>query len=51
MPTALESVANVRVAGVSTFRMSYEYESINGQRVGNPQPRMLARAATAPPQP
>ena len=44
MPTALESVANVRVAGDSTFRMSYEYESINGQRVGNPQPRTLARA-------
>jgi hypothetical protein len=51
MPTALESVANVRIAGVSTFRMSYEYESINGQRVGNPQPRMLARASTAPQQP
>ena len=48
MPTALESVANVRVAGGSTFRMSYEYESINGQRVGNPQPEMLARASTAP---
>jgi hypothetical protein len=45
MPTALESVANVRVAGVSTFRMTYEYESINGQRVGNPQPRTIARAA------
>jgi hypothetical protein len=51
MPTALESVANVRVAGLSTFRMSYEYESINGQRVGNPQPRVLARAASAAPQP
>jgi hypothetical protein len=51
MPTALESVANVRIAGVSTFRMSYEYESVNGQRVGNPQPRMLARASTAPHQP
>jgi hypothetical protein len=48
MPTALESVANVLVAGVSTFRMSYEYESINGQRVGNPQPRALARAAASP---
>jgi hypothetical protein len=46
MPTALESVANVRIAGVSTFRMTYEYESINGQRVGNPQPRTLARAAS-----
>lgn len=46
MPTALESVANVRIAGVSTFRMTYEYESINGRHVGNPQPRTLARAAT-----
>jgi hypothetical protein len=46
MPTALESVANVRVAGVSTFRMTYEYESINGQRVGNPQPRTIAHVAT-----
>jgi hypothetical protein len=51
MPTALESVANVLVAGVSTFRMSYEYESINGQRVGNPQPRTLARASAVPPRP
>jgi hypothetical protein len=48
MPTVLESVANVRVAGISTFRMSYDYESINGQRVGNPQPRVLARASIAP---
>jgi hypothetical protein len=44
MPTALESVANVRIAGVSTFRMTYDYETINGQRVGNPQPRTVARA-------
>lgn len=46
MPTMLESVANVRIAGVSTFRMSYEYESINGLRVGSPQPRTLARATS-----
>ncbi len=46
MPTALDSVANVRIAGLSTFRMTYEYESINGQRVGNPQPRTLARATS-----
>jgi hypothetical protein len=46
MPTALESVANVRIAGVSTFRMTYDYESINGRRVGNPQPRTLARATS-----
>jgi hypothetical protein len=51
VPTSLESTANVRVAGVSTFKMSYEYESINGQRVGNPQPRAMARAETAPRQP
>jgi hypothetical protein len=45
MPTALESVAHVMIAGRSTFRMTYEYESINGNRVGNPQPRaQLARA-------
>jgi hypothetical protein len=43
VPTSLESVANVRVAGHSTFRMSYEYETINGRHVGNPQPRSLAR--------
>jgi len=40
MPVAVESLANVRIAGKSTFRMDYEYESVNGQRVGNPQPRM-----------
>ena len=46
MPTALESVANLRIAGLSTFRMTYEYESINGRRIGSPQPRTLARATT-----
>ena len=52
MPTALESVASVLVAGMSTFRMSYEYEIINGQHVGNPQPRAaLARNSTAPRRP
>ena len=44
MPTALESVANVRIAGVSTFRMTYDYATINGQQVGHPQPRTIARA-------
>ena len=37
MPVALETAANVLIAGRSTFRMSYEYESVNGQRVGSPQ--------------
>jgi hypothetical protein len=44
MPVALESVATVLIAGRSTFRMSYEYETVNGQRVGIPQ----VRAATSP---
>ena len=43
MPTALESVAHVMIAGRSTFKMTYEYESVDGHRVGNPQPRILAR--------
>jgi hypothetical protein len=39
MPTALETSANVRIAGASTFRMTYEYESVNGEKLGSPQPR------------
>jgi hypothetical protein len=42
MPVALESEANVRIAGPSTFRMSYEYEIVNGERVGAPQVRASA---------
>ena len=48
MPVALESVANVMVAGRSTFRMSYEYETVNSQRVGSPQPRALTARASQP---
>jgi len=39
VPVAIESIANVLIAGRSTFRMTYEYETINGDRVGAPQPR------------
>jgi hypothetical protein len=45
MPVALESVASVLVAGRSTFRMSYDYETVNGQRVGTPVPRTLVASA------
>jgi hypothetical protein len=38
VPVSIESVAHVLIAGRSTFNMTYEYETINGQRVGNPQP-------------
>jgi hypothetical protein len=37
MPTALQSTANVVIAGRSTFQMSYEYESVNNQHVGSPK--------------
>jgi hypothetical protein len=30
MPISLESTANLLIAGKSTFRMTYEYESVNG---------------------
>ena len=38
VPVSIESVAHVLIAGRSTFRMTYEYETINGQHVGNPKP-------------
>jgi hypothetical protein len=28
----------VLIAGKSTFKMTYEYEIVNGQKVGNPKP-------------
>jgi hypothetical protein len=40
LPVAVESTANVLIAGRSTFRMDYAYESVNEQHVGDPQPRM-----------
>ena len=39
MPVALDTTSNVLVAGTSTFRQRWEYESINGVRVGTPSPR------------
>jgi len=39
VPVAIESVANVLLAGRSTFKMTYEYETINGVHVGAPLPR------------
>jgi hypothetical protein len=37
VPMSIESVAHVLIAGRSTFKMTYEYQTINGQRVGDPQ--------------
>jgi hypothetical protein len=41
LPITLESVASVRLAGRSTFTMTYEYESVNHERVGHPVPTSL----------
>jgi len=37
LPVAIESVAQVLIAGRSTFSMTYEYETVNGLRVGEPK--------------
>jgi len=39
MPVALESVAHILIAGRSTFRVTYDYETVNGQKFGSPQAR------------
>ena len=38
VPVSIESTAQVLIAGRSTFRMTYDYETINGQHVGDPAP-------------
>jgi hypothetical protein len=40
MPTAIESVAQVLIAGRSTFQMTYEYATVNGLTVGDPHPKL-----------
>lgn len=40
MPVAVDAVANIRLAGRATFRMTYDYETVNGRRVGAPEPRL-----------
>jgi hypothetical protein len=40
MPVSLESVAHILVAGKATFKVTYDYESVNGQRFGTPVARV-----------
>lgn len=40
MPVSIESIADVRIAGVSKFAMSYEYNMVDGQALASP--RILA---------
>jgi hypothetical protein len=46
VPVSIESVAHVLIAGRSTFKMTYEYETINGRHVGNPQPHASSSSFT-----
>ena len=39
MPVSLESVAHIMIAGKASFKVTYEYESVNGQRFGTPGAR------------
>ncbi len=39
LPVAIESVAQVLIAGRSTFRMTYEYATVNDAYIGDPQPK------------
>jgi len=41
MPVAIESTADVRIAGMSTFSMTYDYNMVDGQAV-NDSPSLLA---------
>lgn len=42
MPVSVESTADVRIAGMSVFSMTYDYQMVNGQAV-NATPELLAR--------
>jgi len=46
MPVSIESVASVLIAGRSTFSMTYQYQSINDQHVGDPHINVAAPART-----
>jgi hypothetical protein len=41
MPVAVESTADVRIAGMSTFAMTYDYQMVDGHAV-NAAPKVLA---------
>ena len=41
VPVLFESTAHVVIAGPSTFKMTYEYDTINGQPVVEPHPSSL----------
>jgi hypothetical protein len=43
MPVAIESTADVRIAGMSTFQMTYRYQTVDGRAVNTPPQILLVR--------
>ncbi len=43
MPVAIESTADVRIAGMSTFSMTYDYQMVGGQAVNSPPKFLVER--------
>ena len=43
MPVQIDSTADVRIAGMSTFSMTYEYEMVNGQAINMPSQNLALR--------
>jgi hypothetical protein len=43
MPVAIESTADVRIAGMSTFQMTYRYQTVDGRAVNTPPQILLTR--------
>ena len=41
VPVLFETTAHILIAGASTFRMTYEYDTINGQHVADQHPSSL----------
>ena len=48
VPTSVEATAHVLLVGRYYFSMQWEYESVNGQRVGNPVPRLAQASPQTP---
>jgi len=46
VPVSIESVASVLIAGRSTFKMTYQYQTINDQHVGDPHVIAVAASHT-----
>ena len=49
MPVAVESTADVRIAGMSTFSMTYDYQMVDGQAVSGAHRRADSASLRAQP--